>query len=91
MTPKGTKPGEAPRPTPTASAAGVAASSRYTPPVPKEMKESPKWLPILMAILIGLGALTILLRYLVWPDTNVPVLFGLGFLLAGLYLATKWE
>lgn len=44
-----------------------------------------------MAILLGLGALTILLRYLVWPDTNLPVLFGLGFLLGGLWLATKWH
>jgi len=91
VTPKGTKPGDAPRPTVSTSASGVGASSRYTPPVPKEMKESPRWLPILMFILIGLGGIIILLRYLVWPDSNLPVLFGLGFLLAGLYTATKWH
>jgi hypothetical protein len=68
-----------------------AASSRYTPPTPAEMNESPRWVPILMAVLIGLGAVTILLRYLVWTDSNLPVLFGLIFLLGGLYTATKWR
>jgi hypothetical protein len=47
--------------------------------------------PILMFVLLGLGALTILLRYIVWQDTNIPVLIGLGFLLGGLYTATKWH
>ena len=42
-------------------------------------------------ILIGLGALCIILRYLVWDDSNLPVLVGLGFLLAGLYTATRWH
>jgi hypothetical protein len=55
------------------------------------MNESPRWVPILMAVLIGLGAITILLRYLVWTDSNLPVLFGLIFLLGGLYTATKWR
>lgn len=91
MTPKGTKPGDAPKVATPASATGVGASSRYTPPVPKELKESPRWLPILMFVLVGLGGLVILLRYLVWPDTNVPVIVGLAFLLAGLYTATKWH
>ena len=91
MTPKGTKPGDAPRLTVSNSASGINASSRYTPPVPKETKESPRWLPVLMFILLGLGGIIILLRYLVWPDSNLPVLFGLGFLLAGLYTATKWH
>jgi hypothetical protein len=44
-----------------------------------------------MFILIGLGGLIILLRYLVWPDSNLPVLVGLALLLAGLYTATKWH
>jgi hypothetical protein len=44
-----------------------------------------------MAVLIGLGALTIILRYLVWQDSNIPVLVGLVFLLGGLYTATKWH
>lgn len=75
---------------PTASSSSISASSRYTPPVPHELEESPRWVPILMAVLLGLGAVTILLRYLAW-DSNVPVLIGLGFLLAGLWLATRWR
>jgi hypothetical protein len=55
------------------------------------MLESPRWVPILMTVLIALGVLVILLRYVIWQDTNLPVLFGLGFLLAGLYTATKWH
>ncbi len=94
MTPKGTRPGE----TRLASHGGapigernVDASSRYTPPTPLSVRESPAWVPILMLVLIGIGVLIILLRYVIWQDTNLPVLFGLGFLLAGLYTATKWH
>jgi len=99
VTPKGTRPGDVPR-TGASSAgeassasgsSGVAPSARYTPKAPRELQESPKWLPILMFVLIGLGGLIILLRYLVWPESNVPVLVGLGCLLAGLYVATKWH
>ena len=42
----------------------VAASSRYTPPVPSYMKESPRWVPILMFGLWIVGALIIILYYL---------------------------
>ena len=95
MTPKGTRPGESHR---LASHGGaghddrsVGASTRYTPPTPRSEMESPRWVPILMAIFIGIGVLIIFLRYVIWQDTNLPVLFGLGFLLAGLYTATKWH
>ncbi len=89
VTPKGTTPG-APRRTPSPEH-HPAASSRYTPPTPVASDESPRWVPILMAVLLGLGALTILLRYVVWTESNLPVLIGLGFLLGGLYTATKWR
>ena len=93
MTPKGTKPGEAPRSAASApsAATGVAASTRYTPPITREERESPRWVPILMAVLLGAGGLTIVLRYLIWQDSNIPVLVGLLFLLGGLYTATKWH
>jgi hypothetical protein len=95
VTPKGTKPGQV-----TAMAkeaahheSAIAASSRYTPPNPKEFYESPKWIPILMAVFLGLGALSIILRYVVpsFQDTNKPVMVGLVFMLAGLFTATKWR
>ena len=46
-----------------------------------------------MLVFIGLGVLCILSRYMIpaFADTNLPVLVGLGFLLAGLFTATKWR
>ena len=94
VTPKGTRPGQvtttASEPISTSSAS-VSASSRYTPPTPKDFYESPRWVPILMITLLGIGVLCILSRYIIWDTTNTPVLIGLGFLLAGLWVATKWR
>jgi len=95
VTPKGTKPGqvsamarEAPH-----HESSISKSSRYTPPTPKEYYESPKWVPILMFVFIGLGVISIILRYVVpaFENTNTPVLVGLVFMLAGLFTATKWR
>ena len=71
----------------------IGRSSRYTPPTPKEYYESPRWIPILMMVFIALGVLAIISRYLVpsFQNTNTPVLFGLLFMLAGLFTATKWK
>ena len=71
---------------------GVSPSSRYTPPIPQSVKESPKWVPILMCLFLVIGVLTILSRYLFADHVgNWPVFAGLGFVLAGLYTATKWH
>jgi Cell division protein CrgA len=93
VTPKGTRPGQATTTTEpiSTSSANVSASSRYTPPTPKDYYESPRWVPILMITLLGIGVLCILSRYVIWDTTNTPVLVGLGFLLGGLYVATKWR
>jgi Cell division protein CrgA len=95
VTPKGTRPGESTKASSHGTSHGgdttVGASARYTPPTTQAMRESPPWVPILMAVLIGIGVVIILLRYVIWQDTNLPVVFGLGFLLAGLYTATKWH
>ena len=71
----------------------IDKSSRYTPPTPKEYYESPRWVPILMMVFIGLGVLAIISRYLVpsFQNTNTPVLLGLLFMLGGLFTATKWK
>ncbi len=94
VTPKGTRPGQATS-TPVSAAghehAAVHSSSRYTPPTPQSMKESPRWVPIAMIVLIAAAVVVIMLRYLVWTDTNTPVIVGLGLLLAGLFVATKWR
>ena len=66
-------------------------SGRYTAPIPKAQKESPPWVPALMLGLLVVGALLIMLRYLVWDDTNVPMVLGMACLLGGLYTGTKWR
>jgi Cell division protein CrgA len=66
-------------------------SGRYTAPIAKSQKESPPWVPALMLGLLVVGALLIMLRYLVWDDTNLPLVIGMACLLGGLYTGTKWR
>lgn len=97
MTPAGTKPGDKvstagpAKAARTAASGAVAPSARYTPPIPQSAKESPPWLPALMLALFVIGGLAIMLRYLVFPDSNWPMLVGLACLLGGLFTATKWR
>ena len=49
-------------------------------------------MPILMLVFLGLGVVTIMMRYLLSDSVgNWPVFAGLGLVLAGLYTATKWH
>jgi len=83
VTPKGTRPGDAP---------GV--SGRYTPPIPRDVKVSPRWVPILMFFFLGAGAAVIFLNYLgVLPGetNNWYLLVGLGLILAGIVTATQYH
>ncbi len=75
-------------------------SARYTPPVPREMKVSPTWVPVLMGVLLALGTAVILLNYVsllpTWgflPDdtSNVWLLVGLALILGGIVVATQWH
>lgn len=75
-------------------------SARYTPPVPKELKVSPWWIPALMGAFLGLGVLVILLNYVsllpTWgflPDdtSNMWLLVGLVLILGGIIVATQWH
>jgi Cell division protein CrgA len=91
VTAKGTRPGQASVVRESHAAGAVSSSSRYTPPNPRDMSESPRWVPVLMMALIAIAVASILLRYLVWTDSNLPVVVGLAFLLAGLFVATKWR
>ena len=96
-TPAGTRPSDAKRAgTATVGEHGDAAthhyeSGRYTAPIPHSQKESPRWVPALMLGLLVVGALLIMLRYLVWEDSNLPMVLGMACLLGGLYTGTKWR
>ena len=76
------------------SAARPDASSRYTPPVPKEYKVSPWYIPVLMFGLLAIGLIVIFLNYLgVLPGgtKNSYLLLGLGFILGGIMTATQYR
>ena len=60
------------------------ASRRYTPPVPQSVKVSPRWVPVVMFVLLGLGLMVIILNYvelLPGATTNWYLVIGLGFIL----------
>jgi hypothetical protein len=103
VTPKGTRPGSGNLPSAGSepSFRGVRsdeqhpeASSRYTPPVPVYVKESPRWVPVLMFALLGLGLVMIILNYLeLLPGSvsNWYLLGGLGLIFAGIITATQYR
>jgi hypothetical protein len=88
VTPKG-------GPTPKSAARTPEASTRYTPPVPRDTKVSGRWVPIVMAVLILLGVLVIFLHYvdviLPGASSNWWLLAGLMFILGGIVTATQYR
>jgi len=87
-TPKGG--GQAPR---ASKAAEPTASARYTPPIPRDVKVSPMWVPILMFAFLGIGTVLILINYtgVVWNTSNWVLLGGLASILAGIVTATQYH
>ncbi|MGI8794029.1 MAG: cell division protein CrgA [Acidimicrobiales bacterium] len=79
----------------TSAVAGPSGGGRYTPPIPKEFKVSPRWVPILMGILLGLGMIVIVFNYLgLVPGgeaSNWYLLAGLGLITGGFVVATRWH
>lgn len=76
-----------------AGADGPDPSSRYTPPVPHDYMESPRWVPVVMFGLFGIGMVVIVLHYMgvVLPnaDSNWWLAAGLGAILGGIVTATQ--
>src|SRR5689334_5453490 len=81
--------GGAPRP----KAVEPTASARYTPPIPRDVKISPMWVPVLMFGFLGVGRLESLVNYTgaVWETSNWVLLGGLGAILAGIVTATQYH
>ena len=71
------------------------ATGRYTPPVPRSEKVSPKWVPIVMFASLGLGVLVILANYVsLLPGdepSNLYLLLGLVLITVGFVTATKFH
>ena len=69
-------------------------STRYTPPIPREVKVSPTWVPVLMFTLLGIGLVVIFLNYLeLLPGGMSNAYLGLGLLAicGGIITATQYR
>jgi hypothetical protein len=92
-TPKGT--GSSGRTTPKGgSDRNPGQSTRYTPPIPREVKVSPTWVPVLMFTLLGIGLVVIFLNYLgVLPGgmSNAYLGVGLAAICGGIITATQYR
>lgn len=69
-------------------------SSRYTPPIPKNVKTSPKWMGVSILVLFLLGVLVVILNYAdVLPGgvNNLWLIAAIGAIFAGLILATRYH
>ena len=76
------------------SAGGQGAGGRYTAPIPREFRQSPVWVPVLILTFFGLGLISILLNYLgLLPGgaNNWYLLLGLGLIVAGFIAATRYH
>jgi len=72
----------------------LPSQGRYTPPVPKEFKVSPTWVPVLMFTLLGVGMLTIVTNYMgILPGgaSNGYLLAGLVMITGGFITATRYH
>ena len=69
-------------------------SGRYTPPIPREQKVSPRWVPVVMFTLLIGGLAVIVCNYLgLLPgEANNGYLFvGLGLITGGFIAATRYH
>jgi hypothetical protein len=77
------------------SGSAPEASTRYTPPTPRNVRTSPRWVPVLMFALVALGVLVIFLHYvdmlLPGASSNWWLLVGLGSILGGIIAATQYR
>jgi hypothetical protein len=78
-----------------ATAAGPSTPSRrYTPPVAKSVKESPRWMGILIIAMFAVGVLVVILNYAgAFPGgvNNLWLIAAIGAIFVGLILATRYH
>ena len=69
-------------------------SGRYTAPIPREVRVSPRWVPVLILTFLIVGVIVIICNYLgVLPGgaSNWYLLVGLGLIVAGFVTATGFH
>jgi hypothetical protein len=69
-------------------------SGRYTPPIPKDVRHSPRWYGVMILVLMVLGVLTIILNYFGVLPGGAKVwylLVGLAVIFVGFLMATRYR
>ncbi|MHB8220597.1 MAG: cell division protein CrgA [Acidimicrobiales bacterium] len=67
---------------------------RYTPPIPKDVRHSPRWYGVTVLTLMIVGVLMILLNYLGVMPGGVTVWYligGLAVIFVGFLMATRYR
>jgi hypothetical protein len=70
------------------------SSGKYTPPVPKNVRSSPRWFGAAVLALLVLGVLIILLNYLTVLPYSVSAWYlvvGLVVIFVGFVMATRYR
>ena len=78
----------------TTEAGRPVASGRHTPPVPKNVKTSPRWMGIAIIALFLLGVLIVIFNYaglLPGGVDNLWLIAAIGAIFAGLIVATRYH
>ena len=69
-------------------------NDRYTPPIPKNAKTSPRWMGLSIIALFVLGVLIVILNYadlLPGGVDNLWLIAAIGSIFVGLLLATRYH
>jgi hypothetical protein len=77
-----------------ASASGSVQSNRYTPPIDRSQKVSPKWFGVLIIAMFALGVLIVILNYaglLPGGVDNAWLIAAIAAIFVGLILATRYH
>jgi uncharacterized membrane-anchored protein len=77
-----------------AAASGSVQSNRYTPPIDRSQKVSPRWFGILIVAMFALGVLIVILNYaglLPGGVNNAWLIAAIGAIFVGLILATRYH
>jgi hypothetical protein len=77
-----------------AAGSGSVQSNRYTPPIDRSQKVSPRWFGILIIAMFVLGVLIVILNYaglLPGGVNNAWLIGAIGAIFVGLLLATRYH
>jgi hypothetical protein len=83
-----------PEPTPAKASEKARRHGRYTAPIPKEVRHSPKWFPWALLAFLILGVLCIVLNYvslLPGAPSNWYLAIGFAAVVIGLFMATFYH